>query len=79
MTTETNKDKKKCGGKGKVMFAYGIVQLGSNVVSAVALTAIALNVCSFKKEATIFKECVEEMQESCKSASNAVNFCNGGK
>ena len=79
MTEETKKDKKKCGGKGKAMFAYGILQLGSNVISALALAAIALSFCSIKKEATIFNECVEEVQANGKSSSNAVNFCNGGK
>ena len=78
MTDETNKDKKKCGGKGKAMFAYGIIQLGSSFVSAVALAAIALSFCSLKKESKIFNECVEEVQESGKSASSAVRFCNGG-
>jgi tetratricopeptide (TPR) repeat protein len=71
--------KKNCGRKGKAMFAYGIIQLGSSVVSAVALAAIALSLCSMKKEATIFNECVEEIQSSGKSSSSAVRFCNGGK
>ena len=31
MTEENKTDKKKCGGKGKAMFAYGIIQLGSIV------------------------------------------------
>ena len=79
MTEENNKDKKKCGGKGKAMFAYGIIQLGSSVVSAIALAAIALSFCSLKKEAKVFNECVEEVQASGKSSSSAVRFCNGGK
>tara|TARA_B100001250_G_C19622312_1_gene709948 strand:+ start:222 stop:461 length:240 start_codon:yes stop_codon:yes gene_type:complete len=79
MTDGNNKDKKKCGGKGKAMFAYGIIQLGSNAVSAVALAAIALSFCSLKKEAKVFTECVEEIQASGKSSSSAVRFCNGGK
>ena len=78
MTDENNNDKKKCGGKGKAMFAYGIIQLGSSVVSALALAAIALSACSLKKEATVFNECVEEVQKSGKSSSSAVRFCNGG-
>ena len=72
-------DKKKCGGKGKAMFAYGLVQLGSNVVSAVALAAIALSLCSVKQNSQVFNECVEEIQANGKSASDAVRFCNGGK
>ncbi len=74
-----NSQVKKCGSKGSAMFAYGIINLGSKVVSAVALAAIALNFCSLKKEATSFNECVEEMQASGKSPSSAVRFCNGGK
>ena len=78
MTDENNKEKKKCGGKGKAMFAYGIIQLGSSVVSAVALAAIALSFCSVKQESKVFNECVEEVQLNGKSSSNAVRFCNGG-
>ena len=78
--TEENKTKKKmCGGKSKAMFAYGIIQLGSSVFSAVALVAIALNFCSIKQESKVFNECVDEIQASGKSTSNAVRFCNGGK
>ena len=79
MTEEKKIDKKKCGGKGKAMFAYGIIQLGSNVVSAVALAAIAFSLCSVKKDSQVFNECVEEIQANGKSASDAVRFCNGGK
>ena len=50
MTEENKKDKKKCGGKSKAMFAYGIIQLGSSVVSAIALAAIALSFYSLKKK-----------------------------
>ena len=79
MTDENTKDKKKCGGKGKVMFAYGIIKLGSSVVSALALVAIALNFCSLNKEAKVFNECVEEVKANGKTSSSAVRFCNGGK
>jgi len=79
MTEENKTDKKKCGGKGKAMFAYGIIQLGSSVVSALALTAIALSFCSLKQESKVFNECVEEIQSTGKSSSDAVRFCNGGK
>ena len=79
MTTENNKDRKKCGGKGKAMFAYGIIQLGSSVVSAIALSVIALSVCSLKKEANFYNDCVEEAKASGKSSSRAVHFCSGGK
>ena len=79
MTEENSKDKKKCSGKGKAMFAYGIIQLSSGVISAIALAAIAFSFCSLKKEATVFNECVEEMEANGKSSSSAVRYCNGGK
>ena len=79
MTEENKSDKKKCSGKGKAMFAYGMIQLGSNVVSAVALAAIALSFCSLKQESKVFNLCVEETQATGKSSSDAVRFCNGGK
>ena len=79
MSEENKTDKKKCSGKGKAMFAYGIIQLGSNVVSALALTAIAHTFCSLKEESKVFNECVEEIQATGKSSSDAVRFCNGGK
>ena len=79
MTDENKTDKKKCGGKGKAMFAYGIIQLGSSFVSAVALAAIAFSLCSVKQESKVFNECVEEIQVNGKSSSEAVHFCNGGK
>ena len=58
---------------------YGIIQLGSNVVSAVALAAIALSFCTLKQESKVFNECVDEIQATGKSSSDAVRFCNGGK
>ena len=79
MTEEDKTDKKKCSGNGKAMFAYGIIQLGSKVVSAIALAAIALSFCSIKQESKVFNECVEEIQATGKSSSDAVRFCNGGK
>ena len=30
MSEENKTDKKKCSGKGKAMFAYGMIQLGPN-------------------------------------------------
>ncbi len=79
MTEENKTDKKKCGGKSKAMLAYGLIQLSSSVISAVALAAIALSFCSVKNESKVFNECVEEIQATGKSSSNAVHFCNGGK
>ena len=53
--------------------------LGSNVVSAIALAAIALSFCSVKQESKVFNKCVEEVEATGKSSSDAVHFCNGGK
>ena len=78
MTEENKTDKKKCGGKGKAMFAYGIIQLSSNVISAIALAAIALSFCSVQQKSKVFNECVEEVQATGNSSSDAVRFCNGG-
>ncbi len=79
MTEENKQNKKSCGTKGKAMLAYGIIQLGSSFVSAVALAAIALNFCAVTKEAKVFNECVEEVQANGKSSASAVRFCNGGR
>ena len=76
--TEDKKDSKKCGGKSKAMLAYGVIQLGSTVVSAVALAAIAFGFCSVKKEAKVFNECVEEMKATGSPTADSVRFCNGG-
>ena len=78
MPEENKTEKKRCGGKSKAMFAYGIIQLGSSVISAVALAAIAVAFCSVKQESKLFNECVEEVQSTGKSTANAVNLCNGG-
>ena len=79
MTEENKTQKNKCGGKSKVMLAYGMIQLGSSVISAIALAAIALSFCSLKQESKMFNECLEEVKATGQSSSNAVHFCNGGK
>ena len=79
MIEDNKTEKKKCSGKGKAMFAYGIVQLSSNVVSALALAAIAISFCSVKEKSKLFNECVEDVQATNKSSSYAVSYCNGGK
>ena len=79
MSEQNKTDKKQCGGKSKAMLAYGIIQLGSSVVSALALTAIAISFCSVKQESKVFNECVKEIQSTNKSSAEAVRFCNGGK
>tara|TARA_B100000989_G_scaffold140957_1_gene104871 strand:- start:575 stop:808 length:234 start_codon:yes stop_codon:yes gene_type:complete len=76
--SEDKKDSKNCGGKSKAMLAYGVIQLGSTVVSAVALAAIAFGFCSVKKEAKFYNECVEEMKATGSPTADSVRFCNGG-
>ena len=61
------------------MLAYGIIQLSSKVISAMALCAIAVSLYSLNQESTLFNKCVEEIQTSGKNTSNAVRYCNGGK
>ena len=71
---ETKKDFK----KNKVMLAYGVIQLGSRVLSAVALVVIAIGFCSLKKESNFFNECVEEMKATGSPIADSVRFCSGG-
>ena len=60
------------------MFAYGDIQLGAKVVSAVALVAIALGFCALKKESNFFNECVEEIKATGSPTADSVRFCTGG-
>ena len=76
--TESKNEKKSCSSKGKSMFIYGILQLGSSLVSAISLALIALSLCSLKTESKNFNTCVEERIDQSTSVSAAVNFCNGG-
>ena len=76
--TEKTTDSKKCGGKKKIMIAYGLIQLGSSFITAVALVAIAFGFCSLKKESKVFNSCVNEIVENGSSNAEAVRYCNGG-
>ena len=76
--TESKNEKKSCSGRGKVMFAYGILQLGSSLISAISLALIAFSFCNLKSESKNFNNCVEERIEQSATISDAVNFCNGG-
>ena len=73
--SEEKKDSKKCFGKNNIMFAYGFIQLGSSIVSAIALAAIAFGFCSIKKESKIFNKCVAEIIEDGGTNSEAVSYC----
>ena len=77
MSTE-KKELKNCGGKKKIMIAYGFIQLGSGLVSAIALAAIAFGFCSVKKESKVFNNCVTEIVENGNTNAEAVRYCNGG-
>ena len=76
--SDKEKDAKKDFRNNKPMLAYGIVLLGSKVVSTIALVAIALGFCSLKKESKFFNECVEEMKATGSPTADAVRFCTGG-
>ena len=76
--SEEKKVSKSWNGKNKSMLFYGVVQLGSTFVSALALVAIAFGFCSIKKEAKLFNECVEEIVSTGSGKADAVRFCNGG-
>ena len=78
MAKENKNEKKHCSSKKGAMLAYGVIQLGTSVVSAVSLAAIALGFCSVTQEAKIFTECVEEIRGTGRSTANSVRFCNGG-
>ena len=72
------KDTKKDTKKDRAMLAFGIIQLCSKVVSAVAIVAIALGFCSLKKESNFFNECVEEIKATGSPTADSVRFCTGG-
>tara|TARA_Y100001968_G_C18861440_1_gene482802 strand:- start:184 stop:420 length:237 start_codon:yes stop_codon:yes gene_type:complete len=76
--SEEKKDAKQCGGKKKFMVAYGLIQLGSSVVSAIALAAIAFGFCSVKTESKNFNSCVTEILENGSTNAEAVRYCSGG-
>ena len=76
--TESKNEKKTCSGKGKAMVTYGVLQLGSSLISAISLALIALSLCSLKSESKNFNNCVEEKIEQSSTISDAVNYCNGG-
>ena len=75
---DKKKDTKKDFRRNKAMLAYGVIQLGSTVVSAVALVAIALSFCALKKESNFFNKCVEEMKATGSPTADSVRFCTGG-
>ena len=79
MTEHNNNEKRNCTKKKGAMLAYGVIQLGTSVVSALSLAVIALSFCSVKQESNLFTDCVEEVQENGRSSSQAVHFCNGGR
>ncbi len=75
---DKKKDTRKDFRNNKAMLAYGVIQLGSIVLSAFALVAIALCFYSLKKESNFFNECVEEMKVTGAPTADSVRFCTGG-
>ena len=75
---DKKKDTKKDFRRDKAMLAYGVIQLGSRVVSAVALVVIAIGFCSLKKESNFFNECVQEIKATGSPTADSVRFCTGG-
>ena len=75
---EEKKEVKKCSRKKNIMLAYGLIQIGSSLVSAIALAAIAFGICSIKKESKFFNTCVIEKLAAGSINSEAVRYCNGG-
>tara|TARA_B100000212_G_C27327539_1_gene513071 strand:- start:905 stop:1141 length:237 start_codon:yes stop_codon:yes gene_type:complete len=76
--SESKNEKKSCSGRSKAMLTYGILQLGSSLISAISLALIAFSLCSLKSESRNFNNCVEDKIEQSSSVSDAVNYCNGG-
>ena len=73
-----NKKSKNCSKSRRILwYAFGAVGLGARGLTALALLAIALMLCTIKKESKVFNQCVEEVQNSGKSVSSAVSYCNG--
>ncbi len=76
----SKKSKKCAANKNKriLWYAFGAIGLGARGLTALSLLAIALMLCSVKKESKVFNQCVEEVRNSGKSVSSAVSYCNGG-
>ena len=74
----SKKDSKEDIRKNKAILAYEVIQLGSKVVSTVALVSIALGFYSLKKESNFFNECVEEIKATGSPTADSVRFCTGG-
>ena len=62
----------------KAILAYGVIQLGSKVISVVELVTMALGFCSLKKESNFFNACVEEIKATGSPTADSVRFCTGG-
>ena len=75
---DKKKDTKKDFRRNKAMLAYIVIQLGSTVISAVALVSIALSFYALKKESKFFNECVEEIKATGSPTADSVRFCTGG-
>ncbi len=59
-------------------FAFSAVGLGARGLAALALVAISIKMHPLQNQWKLFNACVEEIQETRKSISDSVSFCNGG-
>ena len=76
--SEEQKNKKNCSNKKNIMFVYGFLQLGSSILSSLALITIAIGFCTLKNESKLHNQCVDESIANGNSLSYAVHYCNGG-
>ena len=70
--------KKGCAGKKKAMFAYGVIQISTSVVSAISLAAIAVSLCVVRQQSKAFNTCIDQGIERGLEQAQAVRYCNGG-
>ena len=54
------------------------MQLGSGILSSLALITIAIGFCPVKNESKLHKQCVDDLILNGTNLSSAVNYSNGG-
>ncbi len=70
---------KKCSSSKKVMVIYGVVRIGSSIITATSLLIIALGFSSIKNHLSLFNKCIDEQNTQSRTISQSVHFCYGGK
>ena len=76
--SSSKSETKNCSNKNRAMFTYGVIQLGSSLISAISLAAIAISLCGLKSQTKLFINCVEASSNNLSSSAEAVRYCNGG-